>query len=126
MVIRIGTDLMRSGRVGLEEAFGMVGVFLAAALFIQGVQIPLIIYPGLGDDPALISDDPQYKDERIEVITDNGLVREIVVRCSKQGPTGQGLTGLVRHDLVEGAFLDAQWTAHKTLSKAIVKTCSPA
>ncbi len=69
-------------------------------------------YPIFGD-----SEPVRYSDKRVSVITDKGLVRELIVQCSKDRE------GIVVHDYISEVFCDSKNACHGSLVTAINRTC---
>ncbi len=88
--------------------------FLIATLMMMGQgQDIYTSYPAFGDkDPF------SYNNERVLAVTDKGLVRELIVQCTKQ------TEGIMFHDIASDTFCDSKNKCHKTLSRAISGTCS--
>jgi len=72
-------------------------------------------YPVFGDnEPSL------YKDKRVNVVRDKGLVRELTVQCTPK------LDGILIHDVISNQFCDSKNQCHSKLTTAIRKTCEGA
>lgn len=68
-------------------------------------------YPVFGDtQPAY------YSDRRVQVVTDKGPTRELIVSCGRDET-------IIIHDVADALFIDAKNTAHRSLNAAIARSC---
>lgn len=59
-----------------------------------------------------------YNDRRVNTIIEKGLVRELIVQCSKE------MEGIMVHDHISNVYCDSKNECHKSLSRAIDRTCA--
>ena len=84
--------------------------FVSTVLLLAASEI-YTSYPVFGDEEP-----GHYANSRVHAVTDNGLMRELIVSCGRE-------EGILVHDTVSDLFCDSKNKCHKSLTRAIASTC---
>lgn len=85
---------------------------LNALLVATAISSSFITYPGF-NHPSNI----------IEMITDKGLVQEIVLRCGRK-PNGQISAGIMSYSKIERLYCSSRNNCYTNAKKAVSETCN--